>query len=310
MRDALLSLGGSVTALATPFRDNAIDDGVLARLCERQVAGGASALVVCGSTGEAASLTGEEAAMVVCVAAEAVAGRIPVIAGCSAPGTEAAVELAALAVRHGADAVLCAAPCYVKPTQQGIAAHIRAVAHAADRPVMLYDVPGRTGVAIADATVAGLFEHGLIWALKDAAGDLARAPRLHALCGPALLQFGGDDATAAAHRAMGGHGCVSVSANLVPALSARLHACRERGDMAGFAKIRDLLAPLHEALFAESNPIPLKAALAQLGLCGARLRLPLMQAVPATQDRLAAVLDTLMPAEAALAAPARLALVG
>jgi 4-hydroxy-tetrahydrodipicolinate synthase len=174
---------------------------------------------------------------------------------------------------------------------------VRAVAHAVDRPVMLYDVPSRTGVAIADETVARLFEQGLIAALKDATGDLARPPRLRALCGPALAQFTGEDACAAAHRAMGGIGCVSVSANVAPALCAALHRAWDAGNLVAFARLRDLLDPLHRSLFAESNPIPLKAALASLRLCADGVRLPLTRAVPATRERLIGVLARVMPAE-------------
>ena len=310
MRSELPLSGGSLVALATPFLDGALDEAALARMCERQVCAGTAALVVCGSTGEAAALTEDEQARAIRVAVATAAGRVPVIAGCSAAATDAAARLAATAVRHGADAVLSAAPCYVRPTQDGIAAHLRAVAHAADRPVMLYDIPGRTGVAIADATVAALFERRLIWALKDAAGDLGRVQRLRALCGAGLLQFGGDDVTAPAYRAIGGDGCVSVSANLVPALCAQLHAAWDRGNLPLFAATRDRLAPLHDALAAESNPIPVKAALAQLGLCGPQLRLPLTSATQATCARLAQVLEALMPAEAALGARPRLALAG
>ena len=280
----LATLGGSLVALATPFRDGRLDTAALGRLCDRQAARGSAALVVCGSTGEAPALSAPEQARVVAVAVEAAAGRVPVIAGCSAPATEAAASLAFAAARNRAAALLCAPPPYVKPTQDGIATHVRAVAHTADLPVMLYDVPGRTGVAVADETAAWLFEHGLIAAIKDASGDLSRPARLRVLCGTELVQLSGDDATAPAYRAMGGHGCVSVTANLVPALCAQLHAAWDRGDLATFARLRDLLAPLHQALFLESNPIPLKAALCMLRLCTGELRLPLTRASGVMRD--------------------------
>jgi 4-hydroxy-tetrahydrodipicolinate synthase len=308
MNATLAGLTGSIVALATPFRDGRIDPAALVRLAERQVAHGSAAIVVCGSTGEAAAMTAEEAAIAVRLVVRAVDARVPVIAGCTASGTAQAIELATAVARAGADALLCAAPPYVKPTQDGIAAHIRAVAHAASLPVMLYDVPGRSAVAIADATIAALFARDLIFALKDATADLSRPPRLRALCGPRLLQFSGDDATAGAHRAMGGVGCVSVTANAVPALCAALHRAWDAGDLAGFARLQDQLAPLHDAMFAETNPIPVKAALAQLGLCAAEMRLPLTRAVPATDDRLRALLAELRPAEQHASAPPRLAL--
>lgn len=302
-------LGGSLVALATPFRAGQLDETVLAGMCDRQVQSGSAALIVCGSTGEAPALTPAEQARVVSVAVAAAAGRVPIIAGCGAPATDAAVTLALGAALRGASAVLCAPPPYIKPTQDGIYAHVRAVAHAAGLPVMLYDVPGRVGVAVADETVARLFEGGLIAAVKDATGDLSRPVRLRALCGEDLVQLAGDDATAAAHRAMGGHGCVSVTANVVPVLCAQLHTAWDRGDLAALARLRDLLAPLHQALFLESNPIPLKAALAMLDLCSGDLRLPLTRATPATCDRLADLLPGLMQAEDEVARKPHLTLV-
>jgi 4-hydroxy-tetrahydrodipicolinate synthase len=290
-------LRGSITALATPFRGTRVDTDALGQLVERQIDRGTAALVPCGSTGEAPALSTVEAARVVACVAEAAAGRVPVIAGCTASVTEAASELAVQAVRAGADGLLIAVPPYVKPTQEGIAAHVRVVAHAADRPVMLYDVPGRTGTGIADSTIARLFASGLIFAVKDATADLSRPPRLRALCGESLLQFTGDDATAAGYRAMGGAGCVSVTSNVTPALCAALHRSWDAGDLAGFARLRDMLDPLHAALFAESNPIPLKAALGALTLCADELRLPLTRADEATRARLAAVMSTVMAAE-------------
>ncbi len=241
----LSQIGGSVTALVTPFRDGRVDDNALATLCERQIKGGTAALVVCGSTGEAAALSPAEHAHVVATAVDTASNRVPVIAGCSAQATEAATVLAVAAARNGAAALLCAPPPYSRPTQEGITAHVRAVAHAADLPVILYDIPGRVGVAVADETVARLHESGLVMAIKDAAGDLSRPVRLRALCGGDLTQFSGDDATAPAYRAMGGHGCISVSANLTPALCAEMHAAWDQVDLIEFARIRDLLAPLH-----------------------------------------------------------------
>lgn len=296
------TLGGSMTALITPFRDGRVDEAALRGLCERQISRGTTALVVCGSTGEAASMRSEEQAAVVELAAAVAKGRVPVVAGCQAPGTEAAVTLAGLLARAGADALLCAPTPYVKPTQQGIICHMRALAHVSNRPLVLYDVPGRVGVSIADKTVATLVERGIIVAIKDATADLARVPRLRALCGSRLRQFSGDDATAAAHRAMGGDGCISVTANVTPALCALLHRSWEAGDLASFASTRDLLAPLSEALFIESNPIPLKAVMAMLDLTTGELRLPLTRASEAARDRLSPIVSALMGAEDALAA--------
>ena len=280
---------GSLVAVPTPFRNGALDEAALGLMCERQIRRGSSGLVVCGSTGEAPALSLSEHARALAVAVEAAAGRAAVIAGCGAPATGVAVTLAREAGRAGADAILCSAPPYSRPTQDGIIAHVSAVARACGLPAVLYDVPARTGIAIADGTIARLFEAGLIEAVKDACGDLARPGRLRALCGRALVQLTGEDATAPAYRAMGGHGCISVAANVAPALCARLHASWDHGDLEGFARARDLLAPLAEALFLESSPIPVKAALARLGLCSSEMRLPLLPAGAATLNRIEAL---------------------
>ena len=188
-------------------------------------------------------------------------------------------------------------PPYVKPTQDGIMAHIRAIAHATDLPIVLYDVPSRSGVAITDDTVVRLHDAELIVGLKDATADLSRPTRLRARCGDAFMLWSGDDATAPGYRAMGGDGCISVTANVAPALCALLHRAWDNGDLGKFAVLRDLLDPLHAVLFKESNPIPLKAALASLGLCTDEVRLPLTRATLATQERLLAVMQQVILAE-------------
>jgi 4-hydroxy-tetrahydrodipicolinate synthase len=297
MRNSIFGVGGSLTALATPFSDGQVDQDALSRLCERQIERGTAALISCGSTGEAAVLSASEYAIIVRVTVEAAAGRVPVIAGCSAQSTSATIALAIEAASAGADALLCAPPAYVKPTQEGIAAHIRAVGHATSLPIIIYDVPGRTGVAITDDTVARLFLQELIVGIKDATADLSRPPRLRARCGDRLIQWSGDDATVAAHRAMGGFGCISVTANVAPALCALMHRAWDKGDLRSFASLRDLLDPLHAALFAESNPIPLKTALEAIGLCSSEVRLPLTRATPGTQERLLKLLPQIMLAE-------------
>jgi 4-hydroxy-tetrahydrodipicolinate synthase len=297
MRTPISGVGGSSTALATPFRDTRVDWDALRRLSERQIERGTAALIVCGSTGEAAALTQSEYARAVYTVVRTAHGRVPVIAGCTAPSTAATIALGIEAEAAGADALLCAVPPYVKPTQEGIFAHIRAVAHATDSPIVLYDVPSRSCVAISDDTVARLHEAELIVGLKDATADLARPARLRARCGDTFMQWSGDDATAPAYRAMGGHGCISVTANVAPALCALLHRAWDNGDRARFAALRDLLDPLHAALFVESNPIPVKAALANLGLCGGEVRLPLTRATLATGEKLLAVMTPVMQAE-------------
>jgi 4-hydroxy-tetrahydrodipicolinate synthase len=303
MRKSLQDLYGSITALATPFRDGTVDDDALGMLVERQIQRGTRGLVVCGSTGEAAMLSLAEHTRCVRLVSGITAGRVPVIAGCTSAATDTATALAVAAARAGADALLLAPPPYVKPTQAGIIAHTRAIARAADLPVVLYDVPSRVGVAVADATVATLFESGCVVALKDATGDLSRPPRLRALCGQWLRQFTGEDALAAGYRAMGGDGCISVSANVAPSLCASMHRAWESGDLMRFAELRDMLAPLHAALFCESNPIPLKAALHALGRCAETMRAPLTPPTEATRQSLASVLMRIMPTEERTARP-------
>jgi 4-hydroxy-tetrahydrodipicolinate synthase len=297
MHNPFLGLGGSLTALVTPFRDTRVDWAALSRLSERQINRGTSALIVCGSTGEAAALILSEYGHAVRTVAATAAGRVPVIAGCTALATSAAVALGIEAASAGADALLCAVPPYVKPTQEGIFAHIRAIAHATDLPVVLYDVPSRSGVAIADDTVARLHDADLIVGLKDATADLSRPTRLRARCGDAFVLWSGDDATAPAFRAMGGNGCISVTANVTPALCALMHSAWDNGTLGRFAAVRDLLDPLHAVLFKESNPIPVKAALASLGLCSDEVRLPLTRAALATQEKLLTVMPSVMLAE-------------
>ncbi len=294
-------LGGSIAALATPFRAGRVDEAAVVLMIERQIVRGTTGLVVSGSTGEAAMLSLSEHARLVRLVAAVTRGRVPVIAGCTASPTDAASALAVAASRAGADALLLAAPPYVKPTQAGIVCHVRKVAGAADLPVVLYDVPQRTGVAIADATVAALHATGTVVALKDATGDLTRPARLRAICGHGLCQLTGEDALTAGHRAVGGDGCISVTANLVPALCAQLHQRWNDRHFGSVFELSNLLAPLHEALFLESNPIPLKAALASVGLCSETVRAPLTPAGDATRAALRAALAAVLPHEDELA---------
>lgn len=293
------ALRGSIPALVTPFGAETLEPDLLAlaHLADRAVLRGAGGLVVCGTTGEAPAMRPEEQARALHAVVESVAGRVPVIAGIGAPCTEAAVALAEAAGHAGASGLLVSAPPYVRPGQEGLRAHVRAVAARSGLPVMLYDVPSRAGVAFADETVARLWEEGAIAAIKDATGDLARPTRLRRLCGAQFLQFSGDDGTAAAHLAMGGEGCVSVTANLVPALCAALDGAWRAGDLRRFAELRDLLAPLHAALFAETNPVPVKAALHLLSLCSAVPRLPLLKATEPTLALLARTMAEITPQE-------------
>ncbi|MCQ4161490.1 4-hydroxy-tetrahydrodipicolinate synthase [Roseomonas sp. GC11] len=308
MRDPVLQ--GLIPALPTPFTegDGQIDEAALAALAERVVARGAQAVLVCGSTGEAPALTAAEHGRAIRCVAEAVGRRVPVLAGVGAPCTEAAAALAQASVLCGATALLVSAPPYVRPGQEGLCAHIRAVAAAGQVPLVLYDVPGRAGVSFTDDTIARLRDASLIHALKDATADLARPARIARLCGRDFTQLSGDDATAVAHLAMGGTGCISVLGNLLPSLCSAVQAAWAAHDLDRVAELRERLAPLATLLFCETNPVPLKAALSLLRLCEARPRLPLLPALAATRARLAEALAELLPDEevrslAALRAP-------
>ena len=298
-----LMSGGSFTALPTPFNAGNIDVDSLARLCERQIDRGTAALVACGSTGEAGSLLPDEYRLAIRVVVDTAAGRVPVIAGCSAQSTDVAIERAIDAVANGATALLCAPPAYVKPTQDGIIRHLEAIQEAAKLPVLAYDVPSRTGVSIADETLVRLCERGIVFGLKDATADLSRPPRLRARCGDRFLQMSGDDATSAAYRAAGGHGCISVTANVAPALCSLMHRSWEDCNLMAFGIVRDQLADLSDLLFLESNPIPIKAALSLLGLIKAELRLPLTSPRRETLERLEKPLASVMALEEASTLP-------
>jgi 4-hydroxy-tetrahydrodipicolinate synthase len=289
MRHHSMVLRGSIPALVTPFRagDGELDEPALARLAARAVSRGASGVVVCGSTGEAAAMTPDEQLRAIHTVDEVVGNKVPVIAGISAPCTQAAVAMAAAAETCGASALLCAAPAYVKPSQEGLRVHLRAIGSASGLPIILYDVPSRVGVRFEDETVATLFEDGSIVAIKDATADLARPANLRRLCGTDLQQLSGDDATALAHLAMGGTGCISVTANIAPALCAGMQDAWAERDFDRAAQLQDWLFPLHQALFVETNPVPVKGAMGLLGLCDWKPRLPLIRA----SDKVLAALE-------------------
>ena len=290
-------LKGSIPALVTPFHPDdlaALDQQALARLAIRAVEQKSSALVVCGSTGEAPALSPREHGEAIAIVARAVRDCVPVIAGVGAPSTQLAASLAVAARQAGATALLVSAPPYVRPTQEGLKAHVCAVYTAARLPILLYDVPSRTGVAFLDETIAQLRSEGVIEGLKDATADLARPARLRRLCGDDFVQLSGDDATALAHRAAGGAGCISVTANLVPSLCADMHAAWDRGDVKKAQHIAERLSPMHDLMFLETNPTPVKAALGLLGLCNPVPRLPLLPATAQTMDRLAEITQRLL----------------
>jgi 4-hydroxy-tetrahydrodipicolinate synthase len=282
-------LSGYAPAVPTPFAaDGRIDCDAFERFCERQIAEGATALVVCGTTGEAPTLTPTEHRKLVWPAVKTAHGRVPVIAGAGSNATAHAIALSKDAEAAGADAVLSVVPYYNKPTQGGLTAHFQAIADATGVPLILYDVPSRTITGLADETVARLAEHPRIIGLKDATGDVTRPARLRPLVGASFRLMSGDDATATAFIAQGGDGCISVTSNVVPGLCRTHYLRRRQGSRA--QALADLLSHLTSTLFRETNPAPVKYALSLLGLMSAKVRLPLVEPTLDTRREIKAAL--------------------
>ncbi len=267
---------GSIVALITPMhQDGRLDDEALGRLVDWHVAEGTAAIVSVGTTGESATLDEDEHCAVMRRTVEFAAGRIPVIAGTGANATTEAIRLTRCAKEDGADAALLVTPYYNKPTQEGLYLHYKAVAEAVDIPQILYNVPGRTACDLAVETCARLAEVPNIVGLKDATGDLARLPRLRSLCGPDFALYSGDDATGCEFMLRGGDGVISVTNNVAPGLMAQMCSAALAGDRCAAMDINARLDPLHHELFVQSNPIPVKWAVAELGFAQNGIRLPL-----------------------------------
>jgi 4-hydroxy-tetrahydrodipicolinate synthase len=241
-----------------------------------QIAQGSHALVPCGTTGESATLSHEEHRRVIALCVEAAAGKVPVIAGAGSNSTDEAISLARHAKEIGADAILSVAPYYNKPNQEGLYAHFKAINDAVDIPIVLYNIPGRSVVDISVETLGRLAKLKNVVGLKDATGDLARVARQRAACGEAFIQLSGEDPTALGYNAHGGKGCISVTANVAPALCAQLQNATRQGAFETAREIDFKLAPLHKALFLEPSPGPVKYACSLLGLCTEEVRLPIL----------------------------------
>jgi len=272
-----LQLSGCITALATPFdASGALDPAAWLRLLRGQLAAGVNGLVVAGSTGEAAMLAPAEFESLIRAAAEAVAGRVPVLAGAGLSGTEATIEQCRRALGAGADGLLVATPPYVRPTQDGLRRHFEAVAEAVSAPIVLYNVPPRTGVDLKPETAAALASDPRIVGIKEAVAEAGRMAALLALRSAQFSVLSGDDGSACAAQLAGADGVISVASNVVPAAMARLSQLARAGDAASARALDAELQPLYAALALEPNPIPAKAVLAALGQCEDRLRLPLL----------------------------------
>jgi 4-hydroxy-tetrahydrodipicolinate synthase len=273
---------GSIVALVTPMRaDGAVDHEALAKAVDRVIEAGSAAIVSVGTTGESATLDVDEHTDVIRRTIDVAAGRVPIIAGTGANSTAEAIHLTEAAKAAGADAALLVTPYYNKPPQEGLYRHFKAVAEAVDIPQILYNVPGRTAVDMLPATVERLAELPAIVGIKEAKGDLDRVRELVALGLPDFALYSGDDATARDSILLGFDGDISVTANVAPEGMARMCAAALAGDAETAAAIDADLAPLHRALFVEPNPIPVKWALAELGLIDEGIRLPLVPLDPA-----------------------------
>jgi 4-hydroxy-tetrahydrodipicolinate synthase len=283
---------GSIVALITPMHeDGRIDDEALRRLVDFHVEGGTSAIVAVGTTGESATLDEAEHCAVIRRIVELAAGRIPVIGGTGANSTTEAIELTECAKRAGADAALLVTPYYNKPTQEGLFLHYKAVAEAVDIPQILYNVPGRTACDMLPETIARLSAVANIVGVKEATGDLDRLARLKSMCPEDFDLFSGDDATACEFILQGGHGDVSVTANVAPRLMHDLCASALAGKRGDAEAINARLDPLHRDLFVESNPIPVKWAVAEMGLSPRGIRLPLTWLTAEAQPRVRAAMQ-------------------
>ncbi len=266
---------GVITALITPLRDGKVDETAFTQLLERQIAAGIHGVVPMGTTGESASLHLDEHKRVVELCVQVAAGRVRVIAGAGSSATDKSIELARHAKTVGADGALVVTPYYNRPSQAGLAAHFEAVAEAVQLPLVLYNVPGRTGVDLANETVARLAAHPNIVAIKDATGDLARASWMRANIDGQFDLISGDDPSYLGYHAHGGVGVISVTSNVAPEAMVALHEAAASGDYATARDWQDRLIGLHKALFLDNSPSPSKYALSRLGLCGEEVRLPL-----------------------------------
>jgi 4-hydroxy-tetrahydrodipicolinate synthase len=282
-RDGLDRLRGYLSAVPTPFRDGSLDMAAFESFLDWQITSGIAGLVVCGTTGEAPTLSAAEQRDLIGRAVRRAGGRVPVIAGAGSNATQHAIELARAAEQAGADALLVVVPYYNKPSQDGLFRHFAAIHDAVGIAVLLYDVPSRTGCALAGDTVARLAALPRVCGLKDATGDLARPTRLRARLGPGFRLLSGDDATALGFLARGGDGCISVVSNLAPDDCVALDEAWRRRDFSRAEELALGLAKLSQTLFIESNPVPLKYALSRLGMMSPTVRLPLCEAAPATR---------------------------
>jgi 4-hydroxy-tetrahydrodipicolinate synthase len=283
---------GSIPALVTPFSDGRVDEDTFAEFVEWQIAEGSNGLVPCGTTGESATLSRDEHREVIAHTVRIATGRVPVIAGCGSYSTAAAIELVRAAADVGADAALVVVPYYNKPSQAGLVAHFTAVADASPLPIVVYNVPSRTVADISVETLKEVAKHPKIVAIKDATGNLARVSAQLLACGEEFIQLSGNDDMALGFNAMGGVGCISVTANVAPRLCSDFQRAMREGRWDEAVKLQDRLYPLHAALFTDASPGPTKYALSRIGNhCSRELRLPLVEPSEASKRSVDAALE-------------------
>ncbi|MCF8038251.1 MAG: 4-hydroxy-tetrahydrodipicolinate synthase [Desulfohalobiaceae bacterium] len=285
---------GAFTALITPFRNNEIDEDALRKHIEYQIAAGIDGLVPCGTTGESATMTHDEHKRVIRICIDQAGGRVPVLAGTGSNNTSEAVELTGFAKQAGADGALLITPYYNKPTQAGVVAHFKAVAGETSLPLVVYNVPGRTGTNVLPETMGRMArEIPEVIGVKEASGNINQISEVIEYCGPDFSVLAGDDFVILPLMAIGGRGVVSVVSNLLPGEVAGLCAACAGQDMTQARKLHFELAPLCRAMFLESNPIPVKTALALINKSGLEFRLPLVEMQPENKSRLQEVLSRL-----------------
>ena len=282
---------GSLVALITPMReDGSFDEKAYAEFVDWQIREGTQGIVPVGTTGESPTLSHEEHRRVTEIAIDVAKGRVPVIAGCGSNSTEEAISLTRHAKEAGADAALIVTPYYNKPTQEGMYLHFKAIADAVDLPIIIYNIPPRSVIDMSVETMARLAKHKNIVGVKDATANLARPLHTTRSCGEDFCQLSGEDHTAVAYLAAGGHGCISVTANVAPRLCSEMHAAWQEGRTKDAMAIQNRLVPLHDALFAETSPGPVKYAASLLGKTSERCRLPLAPLMEPTRAKVKAAM--------------------
>ncbi len=283
---------GLFTAIITPFKNGAIDEDSLRKIVEFQIAGGASGIVPCGTTGESPTLTHDEHNRVIEICVKTAGKRIKVMAGTGSNSTAEAIDMTQHAKKIGADGCLIVAPYYNKPTPEGVYQHFKAL-NECDIPLVIYNIPGRSVINITDENLARIAQLKNIVGLKDATVDLARVASLRLLIKKEFSYLSGEDATAVGFNAMGGNGVISVTANIAPKLCGDLQRATLQGDYKTALEIQDQLTALHAAMFCETNPIPIKYVASLMGLCASELRLPLVEPAQAAKERIASEMKKL-----------------